>query len=334
MKQSSNGLVWGSILLGFGLLLLAKSLGWFHIEWDSTLRFWPLLVVTAGAAVLAKRSWSGAAAAILIAIAIPSAIVNGVNKRWDGWRDNIEWNLNDDDDNDRDDEEDSNQNDRGDIYEKDGENDHFAEEFPKDGITEATLNFGAGAGKFSIEGTTNQLIEADTDTQFGSYVLSTKRNQAAKSNVVSFKMEGNDSTKVRIKNFDSMNNQAEIKLNPAPIWTIDLNLGAGKGEFDLSDYKVKKVKVEAGAADIDLKMGDKTDLTEVDISAGLASIQVEVPESVGCELTTEGGLNVRELDNFEKIKDGLYRTSNYEKATKKIKIKYEGGLSKLEVNRY
>jgi len=331
MKQSSNGLVWGSILLGFGLLLLAKTLGWFHIEWDSMLRFWPLLVVAAGAAILARRSWSGVAAAILIALAIPSAIINGINKHWDGWRDNIEWNF--DDDRDEDNQNDKYQ-DREEAYHKDGNNGHFVEEFPKEGIGEATLNFGAGAGKFSIEGTTNQLIEADADTQFGNYVLSTKRNQATKSSVVSFKMEGKDSTKVRIKDFDNMDNHAEIKLNAQPIWTIDLNLGAGKGEFDLSDYKIKKVKVEAGAADIDLKMGDKTDLAEMDISAGLASIQVAIPESVGCELTTEGGLNIRELDNFEKIKEGLYRTSNYEKATKKIKIKYEGGLSKLEINRY
>ena len=336
MKQSSNGLVWGSILLGFGLLLLIKSLGWLHIEWSAILRFWPLLLVGAGLSLVARKTWSGAVAAILLAVAIPSAIVNGINHRWGGWRDGAEWNFDDndrdnDDDQEEDDDRDSDYKDREEIYANDG---HFAEAFPKEGINEATLNFGGGAGEFKIEGTTNQLVEADTDTKFGSYVLTSKRNEGNKSSVINFKMEGKDSTKIRMKDFDNMDNSVEMKLNDQPLWSFDLGLGAGKGNFDLSDYKVKKVNIGAGAAEIDLKLGDKTDLTEVVINAGVASITVEVPESAGCELSTNGAMNVRELDNFEKVKDGLYRTSNYDKATKKINIKYEGGLSRLEVNRY
>ena len=335
MKQSSNGLVWGSILLGFGLLLLIKSLGWLHIEWSAILRFWPLLLVGAGLSLVARKTWSGAVAAILLAVAIPSAIVNGINHRWGGWRDGAEWNF---DDNDRDDddnqaeEDDRDYKDREESYAKDGDEGHFVEAFPKEGINEATLNFGGGAGEFKIEGTTDQLIDANTETEFGSYVLTTKSNEGSKSSVIDLKMEGKDN--IKLKNFDSNNNNVDIKLNNQPLWSIDLGLGAGKGNFDLSDFKVKKVNIGAGAAEIDLKLGDKADLTEVVINAGVASITVEVPESAGCELSTNGAMNVRELDNFEKVKDGLYRTSNYDKATKKINIKYEGGLSRLEVNRY
>jgi hypothetical protein len=73
---------------------------------------------------------------------------------------------------------------------------------------------------------------------------------------------------------------------------------------------------------------------EIEIDAGVASIDVDIPESVGCEFRIDGALNSKDLDNFEKISDGLYRTSNYNSAKKKIKISYEGGLSKLEINRY
>ncbi|TAF94192.1 MAG: hypothetical protein EAZ32_13010 [Cytophagia bacterium] len=334
MKQSSSGLVWGSILLGFGLLWLAKTLGWFHIEWGELLRFWPFLLIAAGVVLLAKRNWSGAVAALLIAVAIPSAIINGVNKRWSGWDgDRMSWSFNDDKNDDDNEQDDTNQ-DRDEAYEKDSKNGRFVEALPKEGLKEATLHFGAGAGEFVIEGTTSQLIEADTDTQFGSYVLTTKRNDATQTSEVRFKMEGKDSTKVRFKDLDDIENRVDMKLNNSIFWNVDLGLGAGKGRFDLTEYKVKKLKIEAGAADIDLKLGDKTDLTEVEINTGVASIEVEVPESVGCELITDGALNVRELDNFEKIKDGVYRTSNYDKAAKKINIKYEGGLSRLEINRY
>lgn len=338
MKQSSNALFWGACLLGVGLLLLAKTLGWYHIDWGITLRFWPILLILAGVSLLLKQSWSGVLTAILIAIAIPSAIINSAHKKFDDWNDRgIEFNLDDDDDND---DNDDNNNDeyeeRAESYSKDGET-HFAEPLAA-GITEATLNFGAGAGEFTIDGTTDQLIEADADTEFGNYIMTTKRNETTKTSTVDFEMESKDSTghkRIRIRDLDNMDNRVDMHLSDKPIWSFDMGLGAGKGKFDLSAYKVKKVKIGAGAAEVDLKLGDGVENNaEIDIDAGVASIDIEIPESVGCELKVDGALNSKDLDNFEKISDGLYRTPNYNSAKKKIKVTYDGGLSKLEINRY
>lgn len=335
MKQSSNALFWGSFLLAVGLLLMAKTLGWFHIDWGMTLRFWPVLLILAGVSLLLKQSWSGVLTALLIAIAIPSAIINGANKKFDDWQDRgIEFNLDDfdDDDDHHHDEYDK----RSESYSKDGET-HFSEPLAA-GITEATLNFGAGAGEFKIEGTTSQLVEADAETEFGNYVMTTKRNETTKTSIVDFEMESKDSTnrkRIRIRDLDNMDNHVNMRLSDHPIWSFDMGLGAGKGKFDLSSYKVKKVKIGAGAAEVDLKLGENVENdAEIDIDAGVASIDIEIPESVGCEFRIDGALNSKDLDNFEKISDGLYRTSNYNSAKKKIKISYEGGLSKLEINRY
>lgn len=337
MKQSSNALFWGSFLLAVGLLLMAKTLGWFHIDWGMTLRFWPALLILAGVSLLLKQSWSGILTALLIAIAIPSAIINGANKKFDDWNDRgIEFNLDDFDDDDDDNHHDDEYDKRSESYSKDGET-HFSEPLTA-GITEATLNFGAGAGEFKIEGTTSQLVEADAETEFGNYVMTTKRNETTKNSVVDFEMESKDSTnrkRIRIRDLDNMDNHVNMRLSDQPIWSFDMGLGAGKGKFDLSAYKVKKVKIGAGAAEVDLKLGEKVENdAEIDIEAGVASIDIEIPESVGCEFRIDGALNSKDLDNFEKISDGLYRTSNYNSAKKKIKISYEGGLSKLEINRY
>lgn len=340
MKQSSNTLFWGSILLALGLLLMAKTLGWFHIDWGMTLRFWPILLVLAGVSLLLKQSWSGVLTAVLIAIAIPSAIINGAHKKIGHWQDNgIEFNLDDfDDDNDDtyNDNDSKEYKERSDIYSKDGKT-HFSEPLTE-GITEATLNFGAGAGEFKIEGTTAQLVEADAETKFGNYVMTAKRNESAKTSTVDFEMESKDKSnrkRIRIRDFENMDNQVKMRLSDKPVWSFDLGLGAGEGKFDLSAYKVKKVKLGAGAADIKLKLGEGLENNaDIDIDAGVASITVEIPESVGCELKIDGALNSKDLDNFSKISDGLYRTSNYDTAKKKIKMKYDGGVSSLEVRRY
>jgi Domain of unknown function (DUF5668) len=335
--KSSNGLVWGTLLLGFGLFLLAKKLGWLHIDWEGVLRFWPLLLVAAGISLLANRSWSATLSALLIALAIPSAIVNGTHKTVKNIENKIESfdfddNENDDNNSDEDVEE------REQIYSSDeGADQQFSEKY-SDGIKEATLNFSGGAGKFEMDGNTNNLFDAQVNAEnnlLKSYSLSTKRNDMDKTTTLNFKMDGKkDSTKIEINDWEDINNNAKMQLNNQPEWTINAKMGAGKADFDLSDYRIKKVTIETGVSDVDLKLGDKIAFTEVEIKSGVASIDIDIPESVGCEFVSKGALNIKKFDHFEKINDGLYRTANFDKASKKIKIKYEGGLSRLKVNRY
>ncbi len=331
MNKQSNGYFWGVILLAFGLLLLAKTMGWFHIDWGRITDFWPLLLIAAGLSLILGRgqSWSGPITALLIAIAIPTAIINKAHHKWDRFKDDVHIDFDDDDDdNDNDNNNDDFNSDSG-----NGSNGYFSENLPN-GIKTAQLNFGAGAGSFRIEGTTSKLIEANTESQLGGYILTTKSNDVDKTSTVNFKMEGNDSTKIHIDNWDDVDNKAKIQLNDSPVWSMKLEVGAGKADFDLSDYKVQKVDLDAGVAKIDLKVGDKEPQTEIDIDAGVASIDIDVPESSGCELTTKGALNIKDLDGLEKISENLYRTSNFDKASKKVKISYEGGLSTLKIRRY
>ena len=70
------------------------------------------------------------------------------------------------------------------------------------------------------------------------------------------------------------------------------------------------------------------------MNSGLAEIKLEVPEQVGCEITIKGALNGKSFPGFEQIDDKKWRSVGYEKATNKIRIKLEGGLSDLSVTRY
>ena len=336
MNKPSNGYFWGITLLAFGLLLLAKTMGWFQINWSHIMIFWPVLLIAAGLSLLLGRgqSWSGPVAALLIAVAIPSAIINKTHNRWNQFKDDVHIDF-DDENNDENNNDDS-ENNTDEDYKSDrgnGSNGYFSENLPSN-IKTAQLNFGAGAGSFKIEGTTSKLIEANTESELGGYILSTKSNDTQKNSVVDFKMESKDSTKIDFKNWDDVDNKVKIQLNAVPTWSMKLDVGAGKADFDLSDYKVQKIDLNAGVAKIDLKVGDKEPLTEIDINAGVASIDVEVPESSGCELITKGALNIKDVDGLEKINDNLYRSTNFDKASKKVKVVYEGGISSLKIRRY
>jgi hypothetical protein len=243
MKKQSNGLVWGSLLLGFGLLTLAKTLGWYHIDWGQILRFWPVLLILAGVSLLVGRgqTWAGPVTAILLAIALPSAMVNKAQRHFGNndfsWNGN---NFNYNDDNNDDDNDNSDDEDR-DSESRTATNGNFSEALPAN-ITTAELNFGAGAGKFEIDGSTNQLFEAKTESELGDYSLLTKRNDATKNTVVNFKMDNdkNDSLNINFNkdNWDDIKNKVKIQLSEKPVWTMKLEVGAGKADFDLSNYKI------------------------------------------------------------------------------------------------
>jgi Domain of unknown function (DUF5668) len=338
-NKSSGAMVWGTLLLAFGLFLFAKTMGWLNIDWSHILPYWPLLVVAAGVGVLANKSWSAPVAAIMIAMAIPSGIINASHKtidRIEKIKDDFEAEINDDDNDDSDaatDKDSQTDQDYNDSKSNDKFEATLSEQMPGS-IMAATLDFDSGAGKFEIEGTSNSLFEAKTNSELGSYILTNKRNEANKTNELGLKLDDKKNVSINNGNWDGIKNKVKMSLSDKPLWTINAKTGACKMDFDLSAYKIAKLNLKTGVADVDIKLGSGVDMSEIDVKSGVSSVSIEIPESVGCELTIKGGLNAKDLDNFEKISNGLYRTSNYDKASKKIKINYEGGISEIQVNRY
>ena len=124
----------------------------------------------------------------------------------------------------------------------------------------------------------------------------------------------------------------DVRLNPAPLWDLTAEIGAGEADFDLTPYRVRSLKLETGVTDVEVKLGSRADLTEVDVDAGVAQVTLKVPQSVGCRIDHDG-LSLTDFDGFEKV-GKFYQTPGYDQATQKINIKFDSGLAKLEVERY
>ncbi len=286
------------------------------------------------------------------------------NFGWDSDDDNDEWNFGDrqernerraeerreraeerararqrgyDYDNDNDDESNSDSDSDGDAAsdrEEEEEkrpvrNRHYQYEMDRN-LREATLNFEGGAGEFKLKSSTNKLFEADSRSRLGGFMTDIRNNRNANTAVINFKME---SGRVNLKNGEN-GNEVDFSLNTTPIWNIDLGLGAGKANFDLSDYKVKSLKISTGVADLDVKLGDRVARTDVKIESGVASVTLEVPRSVGCEVRIDGLLNDKNMGDLEKINSGLYRSPGFDRADRKIMIRYDAGLSEVNIRRY
>lgn len=334
--MNRTGLFWGIALITLGVVFLAHNYDWFEIDWGFFSNFWPVLIILAGLNLIFARRNSGAAVVttVLLAVSVPLALVGAFHgDRWDNDHDGFHYNYRDDDD---DEATDSDEQREREEENRDREEDrpkvqtsHIAE--PMDPtITQATLKFESGAGRFYIGSLSDSLVEADTRMSVSKYSMSVSRNSESNSADVHVKLDDDD---IDLKSGELVN-QVDLRLNQKPSWSFDFGIGAGQANFDLSAYTVRSVKLEAGAADLDLKLGDRAPLSEVKIESGVASVTIKIPKTTGCQVETKGALNVKKLDGFVEIGGGVYQTPGYATSPKKINVAYEGGVSRFAVERY
>ncbi len=351
--QNRNTLFWGIALITLGGLFLANHTGLLlGINHDFAERFWPIFFILGGLALVLRHREHPALRLVTIAMAVAAPVMlfalvtDGESNRDHSFGFHQNWH-NDDDDNSDDErsntENDADTNDQDNDADADSDNNSsdstsqthrlttntFVESMAPDTRT-AILKLEGGAARFRIESPVSELIKVETRTTLGSYMMSVDRDQTTQTPTVQIKpTEGN----IKINNAH-IDNRVTLRLNATPAWAMNIDMGAGTGDFDLSPYTVSTLTLNAGVADIDVKLGDKASQSSVNIDAGVASVVVRVPKSVGCRITNKGELNAEQLDDFVKDTNGTLVSPGYNTSTKKIDITYEGGLSRFKVVRY
>lgn len=200
---------------------------------------------------------------------------------------------------------------------------------PYSGIKRASLNIQGGATSYRLGDSTSNLFEADVKQQYGRYTLNKTTEDSVE--VLNFRMRNN---KQRWRLDEMEGNETRIRLHRSPVWDIKIEMGAGEAIFDLTNYKVRTLRFEGGAASFEAKLGSEELITDVFVETGVASVEIEVPSESGCRIEVESGLSSKDFIGFIKQADGTYETSNYATAANKINISLKGGLSSFEVKKY
>ncbi len=298
---------WGVFFLAIGALLLIGNLTELNFYWDTAWKFWPLVLVLIGVSLLVKnqvgKNIVAALAGLVLALTI-YATVSATNNFFHN-----DFNL---------------------VFDDNDavpDSSYFSEQY-SDSIKTATLNFNGGAGSFKILTTSDKLAEFYTESYNDNYKLN--RTDNGSHTDLNFSMKD---TKIRFGK-GNYKNSVEMSLNPNPEWQINFDIGASSVDLDLTPYKVSKVNIKMGAASLNLKLGDLADLTKFKLDAGASDIDILVPESVGCEITSDAALSSKNYQGFNKVSKNVYRTDNFESAKKRIYIDIDCGVSSIDVNRY
>ena len=315
--MKTEKIVWGMVLIFIGSIILLQNFNMIDFYWSSIWRFWPVIFILIGANMLFSRVVNHRASPYIIGTItfIILGLVAYQGTRLDsssGW---FSYNF---------------ENDSADTSSNVVViSSSIAETY--DGSKNASLYIQGGATRFKLTDTTSNLFKASGsgDQQLEKFTLS--KTLVDSTEVLNFKMR-KGKQKWNLEEMDD--NETFFQMNDKPIWDVKIEMGAGEAIFDFSNYKVKKLVFEGGAATFEAKIGSKLPFTEVEVKAGLANIEIEVPKASACRIVVESGLSSKDFIGFIKQADGSYQTSNYSSAPNKITINLQGGLASFEVKKY
>ncbi len=306
--MSYRKIFWGLLLVMIGVLFILKNTGVLFFSWHTMWQLWPVILILWGISLIPVKDW------IKLVLSLLTVLVTFFAMQHYGPKDKHNWNFEWNDRNNNDDEESVT------TYNK-----VMSEDF--DSLTRfANLKLNIGVGNFKIKDTTNLLIEVKHDNDNANYSMTAKTEDSL--SIIDLSLEKGEFNNGNIRN------NVVMKLNPNPIWDLDLNVGAAEVDFDLSGFKTRNLKIQGGASDIELKLGAALPLTEVKLEAGAASITIRVPESAGCEIISNTFMASKDFSGFTKIGKQQYQTPNFATSTNKIKIDLQAGVASVNVERY
>ena len=302
---------WGLLFITLGILILVNNFNGLYWDWAGLWKLWPLVFILWGIGIMVKNNAArvliAGLAGIILAVSLYASFKTVVHLTTGDF----------------------------DIVFDNGSDSDYKYEFTdysepySDSIKAVEFRFKAGAGSFSsISDSSSNLFYAHTEGVKNNYDVTNLVTADKASLEMSMKK-----TRIRLGKH-SIRNRVEMYFNPQPVWDMNYDVGASSVNLDLSPVKVRNLKVHMGAASFKVKLGSNTERTDVNIETGASNVDIDIPETAGCEIRTDGALNSEKFRGFEKINSDLYRTANFDSSSSKIYIRIDSGVSSLEVTRY
>ncbi len=214
--------------------------------------------------------------------------------------------------------------------------------------TSADVAIDQAVGSLNVKGGASSLMEAefkydrDSWKPIVDYVLSGTQGR------LSVRQPKNSVTGV----IGNVHNDWTIVLNQDIPMTMDVTVGAGDSNIDLSDLQVTSLTVQTGASDTEIKgspsamrsmdvkagvgkivldlTGDWQQDVDIQLRGGVGSIEVIVPRSVGTVLDVQRGLGGVTATGFEKS-GNTYSNSSYGTTSTTIRIDVSVGVGSVSI---
>jgi hypothetical protein len=307
-----SGLSWGIVFIGCGIFWLAINAGYLdHYVWIKLLSLWPMALIAIGIIFIFKRTrlkFLTLLAPLLLALTF---IYVGASE-WGGsygyyYRGTPDY---------------------GSRYSREV----FKYTLDKDPeVEKLDFSMDFGLGELWIGGTSDKLFDGDFEYR-------TKKPRVDYDLV-----HGEGRLRVISRDFRGFNifrhrnikNDSRVFIADYLPLALDLDIGAARVDLDLSDEILNSLKLSTGAAEINLRLGCKSDNVQIDINAGASDIYITVPRDMALEIDSDATLSKTNFKSAGLTKEGgKYRTDNFGTAACTAYLNLDSGVSKITVGYY
>ncbi|MGE5579349.1 MAG: LiaI-LiaF-like domain-containing protein [Bacillota bacterium] len=287
----------GLVLVVVGAILLMNTTGYLPWSvWESTLRFWPVILVGFGLQLLAGKRFPGLALAV-VAILILAAMNPYAGESLSWRRGSKVWDL---------------------------------EMEPATSKLDISLN--APSLELDIRG--DSSLNARDPALAASFDLSWDRvepgtSSRSLSDTLRATVEPNANPS------RSGRQEWSLALNPSLATSLTVGGGVSNLRADLSAASVDSINIQSGVAKVDLTLGLAGRDTTVNVTGGVGNVRLDVPEAAGLKITLTGPLAfVSDFADQGLTKSGnTWSTPDFDSKTTKIILCMTCGAGKVDLNR-
>ncbi|MEJ2595139.1 MAG: DUF5668 domain-containing protein, partial [bacterium] len=218
-----RNIFWGVILIFLGILFILSNLNMIQFDWYHLWRLWPVVLILWGVSILPAHNLIK----MFLTLLVLGGTVYFMVDRTIAWDKGRSFNIEKWEDWD------------------DADNMPVSQSFNipyDDSVSNAMLELDLAAGSFYIDDSTNNLIDFNKKGDKVKYSYNIKRTDERA--VIRIEREENKIITGKSKHSVSLN------LNAEPVWDLNLDVGAASLQFDLSDFKIKNLDLDGGAASL------------------------------------------------------------------------------------
>ncbi len=289
---------WGLSFIVVGGLVLADNFNIVNVNWGNLWRLWPLMIISAGLSILTFRNWIWRVISIILVILSMGAIT---------WVAIGGYSYDDS------------------LRMASSITDQITNE-----VKQAEININAGASTLQVNSEIqNTIARATLESNYATLSESSSLAGDIQKVNMSMNVKGDEYWWA-----GDMRSIFKVYINRSLPIKLNVDTGASSTDIDMSKARLSSISVKTGASSLVVKLGDLMNSTSVKIDSGVSSIKIQIPKDSGVQLDLQSGLTSNNLADLQKSSSGLYESSNYSNANKKVNIISKIGVSSFTIERY
>lgn len=192
-----------------------------------------------------------------------------------------------------------------------------------DGTEQAVVHLKMGAGELDLSGGVKQEILAEAEFTYNVPDWQPVIDHVVAGNEAELWIEQPEATNLGL---ESYRYAWDVRLNEKVPLTLDLGLGAGESEIDVSALSVTELDLNVGVGQVELDLtGDRGQDVDVTVRGGVGEATVLLPSDVGVEARVGGGLGDLDVSGLTQQGD-VYVNEALGTSQATIRLDIEGAI--------